>query len=514
MNRPNNPYMGPRPILESDGRYFSGRDSEADKLLSLVISERLVVLHGPRGCGKTSLVHARLVPDLRENGFAVLPVGYIDGPLPNEQMRPANRFVYNLLCRLHQGDGNGDLFTRMNLSDFLDGLVSEDAKTYRYEEPGESEESDDEGVPMMLIIDQFEWIAMQEDTEAEQADFFHQLAAAMLHEPNLWVLLCCDDAYLADITAFASTMADGMRALFHLSHLTPEEAGHVIQGPSSGSVPLFEPDAVTGLLDLVHSENRVDSLLLQICCYRLWDHATASNRDTVTVDELVALGEEDDILPRYFDETLEKIASAAEYPELELRTWCERNLVGAHGNRKSLARGPDAKAGMNHDVIREMGRHHLIAEETHTGGAFIKLAGNWMPGALQRANQRRINRRLVERRKRYRILTMVLAVFLVISTSFALLKKKPRIPTRSSPAELEMAPYNNALFKALLERGIFLLDAPGNSEAYAREALIDLLQAHELDPDHKRVRNYLVMAYERLGENAKAEKYRDRSEAE
>jgi hypothetical protein len=74
-----NPFVGPRPFTAADSARFRGREREARDLLSLVISERIVLFYAQSGAGKTSLIHASLAPNLRERGFHVLPVGRVSG---------------------------------------------------------------------------------------------------------------------------------------------------------------------------------------------------------------------------------------------------------------------------------------------------------------------------------------------------------------------------------------------------------------------------------------------------
>ena len=59
-----NPYKGLRPFETDDARDFFGRDQETQRLVELVAGSRLVVVVGPSGSGKSSLVRAGLVPAL------------------------------------------------------------------------------------------------------------------------------------------------------------------------------------------------------------------------------------------------------------------------------------------------------------------------------------------------------------------------------------------------------------------------------------------------------------------
>jgi ABC-type arginine transport system ATPase subunit len=59
-----NPYVGPRAFQEGETLY--GRDNEFADLLDLLIAERIVMLYSPSGAGKSSLIQAALIPELKE----------------------------------------------------------------------------------------------------------------------------------------------------------------------------------------------------------------------------------------------------------------------------------------------------------------------------------------------------------------------------------------------------------------------------------------------------------------
>jgi MoxR-like ATPase len=67
-----NPYVGPRAFTRGETIY--GRDRELQRLLHLLIAERIIALYSPSGAGKTSLIQAGLLPHLEQEDFVVLPV--------------------------------------------------------------------------------------------------------------------------------------------------------------------------------------------------------------------------------------------------------------------------------------------------------------------------------------------------------------------------------------------------------------------------------------------------------
>ena len=62
------PWLGLESFSEITRFYFFGRDVEAAELLQRIRLHPLLVLYGRCGLGKTSLLRARLVPDLEKLG--------------------------------------------------------------------------------------------------------------------------------------------------------------------------------------------------------------------------------------------------------------------------------------------------------------------------------------------------------------------------------------------------------------------------------------------------------------
>lgn len=83
------PWPGPDSFRTRDAAFFRGRDSEIKQLLQLVRRERSVILYGASGLGKTSLIHAGLIPRLGDDYFAVpIRVSYVAGaPQVSEQLQ-------------------------------------------------------------------------------------------------------------------------------------------------------------------------------------------------------------------------------------------------------------------------------------------------------------------------------------------------------------------------------------------------------------------------------------------
>ena len=69
-HRPETPYVGLVPYGEEDADFFFGRDDERRIVTGNLRASRLTILYGPSGVGKTSLLQAGVVHDLREQVVA------------------------------------------------------------------------------------------------------------------------------------------------------------------------------------------------------------------------------------------------------------------------------------------------------------------------------------------------------------------------------------------------------------------------------------------------------------
>src|SRR5689334_22845125 len=123
------PYPGPRPFTTAERKQFFGRSGELRDLVSLVIAHTLAVLHGPTGSGKTSLIHAGLVPELEAAGFEVLPVARLGGLLPpgTDAARLRNVYTYSVLLHWAREDERDvDLLSGYTLASYLKTVLARD----------------------------------------------------------------------------------------------------------------------------------------------------------------------------------------------------------------------------------------------------------------------------------------------------------------------------------------------------------------------------------------------------
>ena len=162
------PYVGPRPYEQDDQDRFFGRDHEAHKLLSLIISSRELLFYAQSGSGKTSLLNAGVIPLLEQKPFEVLPVARVQGVLPPglEASKIQNVYIFNALMQWLEDGANSGKLTHTSLVEFL---KQRKRPTDRYGKP----------YPRAIIFDQFEELfALYSDRWQDRRGFFEQVCEA------------------------------------------------------------------------------------------------------------------------------------------------------------------------------------------------------------------------------------------------------------------------------------------------------------------------------------------------
>jgi hypothetical protein len=96
---PPKPYPGLRPFEPAEWPVFFGRERMADEVIARIVGERLLVVHGDSGCGKSSLIYAGVLPHLEQQAARAGTKWRTCAALPGEQP------LWNLARSLASLDG-------------------------------------------------------------------------------------------------------------------------------------------------------------------------------------------------------------------------------------------------------------------------------------------------------------------------------------------------------------------------------------------------------------------------
>jgi energy-coupling factor transporter ATP-binding protein EcfA2 len=108
VSRPERPYPGLRPFEADEWSIFFGREPMIDDVIERLAHNRLVLIHGASGSGKSSLVRAGVLPKLARMYLRH------DAPWLTCAMRPSGGPVWNLALEFARLEGRGGDLERVS----------------------------------------------------------------------------------------------------------------------------------------------------------------------------------------------------------------------------------------------------------------------------------------------------------------------------------------------------------------------------------------------------------------
>jgi hypothetical protein len=412
-----NPYVGPRAFVR--GEHLYGRDREVRRLVNLLIAERIVLLYSPSGAGKTSLIHAALIPELEDELFQVLPVVRVNlvaqaatGKTP-ARAATTNRYLASVMLALEEmlpeeNQMSSAELAGMHLKQQMDRLhtygqttTGQSSRVDDDDEEDEYEEDDDwlEPSGRVLIFDQFEEILTLDPTDHEGRMTFFAQVGEVLQDRHCWALFAIREDFLAALDPYLRPIPTRFNATFRLDLLGVEEAHSAIKKPAEEIGVEFTDAAVTRLVDDLRQvkvpaedgslETRlgtyVEPVQLQVVCYRLWEKLPPE-KERIEETDLAVIGDVDYALADYYAERVATIAEETDVSERFIRDWFDQYLITEQSIRGQVIQGVDESEGLSNRVIDRLIDAHLVRAEKRRGVIWYELAHDRLIDPVQQSN--------------------------------------------------------------------------------------------------------------------------------
>ncbi len=491
---PESPWLGLRSFSEETQQYFFGRSAELQDLLERVLHKPLTVLFGQSGLGKTSLIQAGLIPNLRQ--AQLLPIRLrlrfeADAPLPGRQMLAAlreelqNAGADELAKACEKA---GDLW--LLLHDPASGFVQPDGTSI---------------VRPVFVFDQFEEIFTLGESRGNFAEEFRETIAAIVENrmPSAVRALVEADDRLADQIDYQARAAKVLLSLredylhllerwrhqlpavmdnrMELRPLSGRQAVEVVTEPGrfrEGRPPIIDSAVAAAIVRFVAGVrpdvplDEIDAVppLLSLTCAELNAQRLAAGEETITAEQLE--GRTGHILEKFYAE------SFVDQPDA-VRTFVEDRLLSEAGYRQSVtldtAEAELVRSGLARDraaqAIAGLVERRLLNVEERGAVRRVELTHDVLtPVASASRLQRRereaaaeSSRRQQQRLRRQRRIALVVAVALLAGCAV--------LVAYAWRARREIR------FRQLVDTGTFRLDSGEYSSALAR-----FREATELDP--------------------------------
>jgi WD40 repeat protein len=316
------PYKGLTPYTEEDAAFFFGREADTELIIGNLMSSRLTLHYGPSGVGKSSVLRAGVIRQLRdasnrelaERGVRDFVVASFAAWRDDPVAGLAARIRASLTEAL--GDGAGDSGPPSSLPELFEWTRRQDLE-------------------LLLILDQFEEYFLYHGQDGGEGSFAVEFPRA-LNRPDLRVnfLIAIREDALARLDRFEGRVPNLFDNYLRLEHLDREAARAAIEGPIRQYNKLFadrgrpigiEPDLVEALLDQVTTgrvvigqagrglveapeetgaEGRIETPYLQLVMTRLWAETMRAGWDVLRLEVLDRLGGAQRIVRTHLDEAM------------------------------------------------------------------------------------------------------------------------------------------------------------------------------------------------------------------
>lgn len=290
------PFRSLEYFTRADAKVFSGREEEIEEVATRILAGDTLVVYGPSGVGKTSLLCAGVVPTLEHSR------GY--------------RTTYVRTLRSPRGD-----VWRAFGADPAEPLAAALARL-----PDSAPGEDDVAMhpsrgrgrtPHVLVIDQVEELFTRFD-ESERRLLWDGLVEVIEDEhASLRLVLALREEYLHFLDSAHPRLSNLLDRRFRLRGLTPFGARTAIVRPLVASKIRYEPEFVDRCVaELTEvppghpdDDGVVDPLLLQIVCSEAYRHAQQRDaaRPWLTLADYAASGGASGVFRRHLDELFRRV---------------------------------------------------------------------------------------------------------------------------------------------------------------------------------------------------------------
>jgi hypothetical protein len=327
--RTGSPYKGLDHYREQDAPFFFGRDVERDLVVANLLAAPLTLLYGQSGVGKSSLLHAGVVPRLLEAPDVAVVTFRSWGGDPMAGLSAAIRAVTGL-----KPSANGS-----SLADTIAACA------------------DRLGRDLVVILDQFEEYFVYHPQEEGDGGFAAEFPRALNRRelPVSFLISIREDA-LARLDRFKGRIPSLFGNYLRLDRLDRRAGQDAIERPlkeyerrlANGEQIEIEPELVEAVLDQVRvgnvqlgqtgagtidgasaRESRIEAPYLQLVLTRLWEEEVAAGSPVLRLGTLDRLGGAEQIVPDHLETAMAELSPA----ERKLSARIFRFLVTPSGTK-------------------------------------------------------------------------------------------------------------------------------------------------------------------------------------
>jgi len=328
----------------SDRAIFFGRDADIARFLGYIGAQRLVVLYGESGVGKTSLIRAGLIPNLVQKGLIPVYTRCIEHP--RYVIQEGVREVVSLF-------DHAPAFTERGLRQFL-----EDPGLMRYE--------------FVIFVDQFEEFFVR-FPESARDEFINDLIECISEDASVGAtfVLSLRREYFVELGKYKQRLLELYNNAYELRKLTREEVREAVIDPAHEYGLVYEDALVDVLIDDIYHEGDYNTPHIQIVCDKLVDSLQPEARE-VTLDLYRQLGGASKILAGYLDAAISRLPSEDQPRAVAIL----KDMVTSHRTKSlntldEIARRTGYAREMVGEIVHRLVHEARLVREIARGGSVL-----------------------------------------------------------------------------------------------------------------------------------------------
>ena len=400
-------YQGIRPFQGTNSSLFFGRESDIKRLIEVLDRHSLVLLVGESGAGKTSLIHAGVLPTLQRNPQTAFPLQFV--------IRPGSKPLFAFATALANNDATETRRIYESLksnSDFATSLLAQRGCT-----------SDKKA---LLIADQFD--ELYTAAEATEAATFVDAMLASYKSSLLALIISIRSDFVADVAKderFLRYLSDSMVVLGPPSITDLRRA---IVEPATAAGVTFEAGLVDRIIQDIQafSDQRGNLPVLQLLLNSLWEHR---HSDVITLSDYVEIGTVKGVVAAFLERNWRQF-DEADQPRLRRIV---PHLITPQGTRR-LASIDEFDAGDRKLIDQLVNKRLMVMPSSREGQVFVELSHDYLVAPLSRV----IDTLDTEQKRRSTALSRLAGTF-----GFNTLEQ--RLEQRSREFEQTQARYNTLM---------------------------------------------------------------------
>jgi hypothetical protein len=410
-------YPGINSFSKDQASLFFGREKESKELHYLVSLEKVTVLFGRSGLGKTSLLNAGLAPLLEKSNYRPIRIRLNPPDRNPGDQRDKNKLleIFKLEIGAYKYRDQIPFNNRhFRLWDYVKAVPFKDETGNSY--------------TPVFIFDQFEEFFIHQPDH--QREFLEQLAELAHNEPpyrvlewitsleleertdiqmkwadqpDLKIIFVVRSDRLASMQSLTPYISTVLRNRYELKPLSKEQAEKAIEKPAmdpslvSGFIPAFSFDknTLTEIVEELSSDTEeIESSQLQLICSFIED-TVYKRQQAQDADEIVVVNNDlinpakdfPAIIDDFYEVQLQSIPDVRDRERA--RQIIEDELV-INGYRESLSqRKMNNVLGVPDELISQMIYARLIKEEVTSKGVSYEVTHDILVAAIEKSRNRR-----------------------------------------------------------------------------------------------------------------------------